>query len=135
MLFSAFVFNLWILKDATFITDTVCKLVFAEYSNLMPQFKLYSAYYQLGLWGMLFISAIGVINSKDSLGRRKLGQVLLGTMAFVLPAMLFVIAFEPAKGALSSIMCHFALLLAVFLTRLLYIEKNNPILQEGEDEE
>jgi len=92
----------------------------------MPQFLFYGAYYELGLWSMLFISAIGIINSENGLNRKKLGQILLGTMAFVLPSMLFVIAFTPARNALSSVMCHFALLFALFMTRLLYLEKNNP---------
>lgn len=71
---------------------------------------------------MLLLSAYGVINSKDDLQRKLLGQILLGSMAFIIPAMITVIVVPATNGALPSIMCHYALLLAIFISRLVYLE-------------
>jgi hypothetical protein len=123
MLLIAFLLNLWILTDDTFLQGTVCRIVFAQYDSPMPQFLIFGAYYQSGLLGMLLISVLGIIRSSDHQQRIKLGQIHLGTLLFVLPSMLLVIAFPAARNTLTSVLCHFAVILAVFLARLIYLEK------------
>jgi hypothetical protein len=125
MLLSAFLLNIWIISDNGFLQGTVCKIVFASYKSLMPQFLIYGAYYQLGLFGMLVMSALGIIQSDDKRNRLKLGQVLLGTLTFVFPAMLLVIAFASVQGSFTSVLCHFAIFLAIFLARLIFLEKKD----------
>jgi len=122
MLLSSFILNLWILSDHNFVRGTVCRIVFASYSSPMPQFMIYGAYYQLGLLSMIIWSALGIIKSPEYRGRLKLGQILFGTILFVFPAMMVVIAFPPAKGSLTSALCHFALFLALFLGNLIRLE-------------
>ncbi len=73
---------------------------------------------------MLFLSAHGVIICKDHEQRLLLGQMLMGSLAFIIPSLITVIAIPYTKGALPSVMCHYALLLAIFITRLLYLERH-----------
>ncbi len=118
----AFLMVIRIIFDQNFVTQTVCSVIFARFSNPKIIYIVYSALYQLGLMSMLLLSAYGVINSKDDLQRKLLGQILLGSMAFIIPAMITVIVVPATNGALPSIMCHYALLLAIFISRLVYLE-------------
>jgi hypothetical protein len=119
----ALIITVWIFLDKEFVSDSVCTIVFARYTNPMPRYLIYGGYYQLGLLGMLFLSANGIIHCEDYTQRMLLGQLLMGSLAFIVPSLVLVIAFSATDSALASIMCHFALLLAVFLTRLLYLER------------
>ncbi len=109
--------------DKAFVTASVCAIVFATYANPTPLYQTYGLFYQSGLMSMLLISAYGVTICKDDHQRLLLGQVLLGSMAFIFPALATVAMIPIAENALPSIMCHFALLLALFLVRLVSIER------------
>jgi hypothetical protein len=110
--------------DRNFVTASVCLIVFARYHNPTPLYQAYGIFYQSGLLSMLLLSANGVTNSEDSHTRRLLGQVLLGSIAFIVPSLVTVAVVPVAEAALPSIMCHFALLLAIFLTRLAWMERH-----------
>jgi hypothetical protein len=120
----ALLISIWLLIDKSFVTGTVCSIIFARYSNPMPQYIIYAGFYHLGMLGMLFLSAHGVIICKNHEQRLLLGQMLMGSLAFIIPSLITVIAVPPARGALPSVMCHYALFLAVFITRLLYLERH-----------
>jgi hypothetical protein len=113
----------WILVDRSFACASVCNAVYARYTHVMPRFLVYSSFYWLGLAGMIVCSAYGAMTSRDALRRRQLLQLLVGTLAFVVPAITVSWFVPPARGALPSIMCHFALLLAVGLARLIHLER------------
>jgi hypothetical protein len=110
--------------DRNFVTVSVCLIVFARYQNPTPLYQAYGIFYQSGLLSMLLLSANGVTNCEDLHTRRLLGQVLLGSIAFIIPSLVTVAVVPVAEAALPSIMCHFALLLAAFLTRLAWMERN-----------
>ena len=114
---------IWIFFKKEFVSETVCSVIFAHYSNPMPAYLIYACLYQLGLFSILFLSAYGVIVCKDHNQRLLLGQILLGSMAFIIPSMMTVIAISSSTGALPSVMCHYSLLFALFLTRLIYLER------------
>ena len=122
--------SFWLLIDKSFVTKSVCTVIFARYSNPMPQYIIYAGFYHLGMLGMLFLSAHGVMVCKDHKQRLLLGQMLLGSLAFILPSLITLIAIPYTRGALPSIMCHFALLLAIFITRLLYLERRQNIYKK-----
>jgi hypothetical protein len=109
--------------DRAFVTVTVCEIVFATYTNPTPLYQTFGFFYQSGLLSMLVISAYGVTICEDNQQRLLLGQVLLGSMAFILPALAIVSVVPIAEKALPSIMCHLALLLALFLIRLSWLER------------
>ncbi len=123
MLLAAFLLNIWIISDPNFVKGTVCKIDFASYDSSSAKILIYGAYYQLGLLAMLVLSALGVIQTADGTKRKKMGQVLLGTISFVFPAMMLSIAYPPADDSLTSVLCHFAIFLAIFLARLIFLEK------------
>jgi hypothetical protein len=123
MLAAALGIVVWIALDRGFVSASVCSALFARYTNPMPRFVLYSGFYWLGLLGMIVHSGYGVKTCPDPHRRRLLFQVFAGTVAFVLPALVVSRYMAPAEGALPSVMCHFALILALFLTRLIYLER------------
>ncbi|MBM3151446.1 MAG: hypothetical protein FJZ96_04455 [Chloroflexi bacterium] len=120
--------------EPTFVTASVCLVVFARYANPTPLYGLYGIFYQSGLMSMLLLSAYGVTVCDDRRQRLLLGQVLLGSIAFVFPALVTVAVIPVADQALPSIMCHYALLLALFLVRLIVIERKTSLEQRFGDQ-
>jgi hypothetical protein len=113
--------------DKAFVTTSVCEIVFATYTNPTPLYQTYGIFYQAGLFSMLLLSAYGVTICKDDHQRLLLGQVLLGSIAFIFPALVTVAVLPIADNALPSIMCHFAMLLALFFIRLVFIERKGAL--------
>ncbi|MBN2386248.1 MAG: hypothetical protein JXB85_04455 [Anaerolineales bacterium] len=112
-----------IAMDGTFVSASVCLVVFARYTTLTPLYQSYGIFYQAGLISMLLLSAYGTTICQDEHRRLLLGQVLLGSIAFIVPSLFTVAVIPVADNALPSIMCHFALLLALFLIRLVVLER------------
>jgi len=127
MLAVAFSFVLWIAFDARFVSDSVCNVVYAKYSTPMPRFQYYSWFYWIGLFGMLVMSALGVRNSDNPGQKELLKSVLIGSLGFIVPGVIVTNFVAPAQGALPSLMCHFALVLAIFLARLITIERRSSL--------
>ncbi len=119
----ALLISIWLLIYKGFVTGSVCSIIFARYTNPMPQYIIYAGFYHLGMLGMLFLSAHGVMICKDHDQRLLLGQMLMGSLTFIVPSLITVIAVPYTKGALPSVMCHYALLLAIYIARLLYLER------------
>lgn len=118
---------LGIATDKGFVSATVCEIVFARYANPTAIYRTYGMFYQSGLFAMLLISAYGVTISDDHRQRILLGQVLLGSIAFIFPSLVTIVVVPMTNNALPSIMCHFALLLALFLIRLVAIERRETV--------
>jgi len=116
--------------DKAFVTASVCEIVFARYANPTPLYQTYGLFYQSGLMSMLLLSAYGVTICKDDHQRLLLGQVLLGSIAFIFPALVTVAVIPIAENALPSIMCHLAMLLALFLIRLIWMERRMVVGRE-----
>ncbi len=113
----------WIAADPGFVTASVCSTVFARYSHTLPRFLVYSGFYWLGLLGMVGFSAYGARAERDANGRRMFAELRTGSVGFIVPSLVVTWFVPTASGALPSIMCHFALVLAVFLTRLVAFER------------
>ncbi len=124
ILFSAvFLMNIWILFDTAFVSRTVCSVVFSRFFNPLPQLLVYGGLYHLGLMSMLLLPVYSMIHSNDKDTRYKLGQMLFGSITFIVPALVVVLSLESPYGAVPSIMCHFAVLLAFFIVRLTIRER------------
>jgi hypothetical protein len=123
MLAAALGIAAWIALDRSFATASVCSAVYARYAHVMPWFVVYSGFYWIGLVGMVVFSGYGAKTSADPHRRRLLAQVLCGTLGFVVPAAVTSWFIPTASGALPSVMCHFALILAVFLARMIALER------------
>ena len=113
----------WIVVDRSFASASVCNAVYARYTHAMPRFLVYASFYWLGLLGMIAFSGAGAMRCRDPCRRHQLLTVFVGTAAFVALALATSWAVPPARGALPSIMCHYALLFAFALTRLIHLER------------
>ena len=121
----AFVNVALIFFGKNFVTDHVCEVVWAKYTNSNFSYIIYSIYYEVGIFLMIGFSVYGIINSDDKKKRLMLGYVLWGTLAFVIPALFSVVVVRSLSGALPSVMCHFAIILAIFMYKLLQVETNS----------
>ena len=119
----AFGFSIWIASHPGFASDPVCQLVFARYSHPAGAYLAYTVFYWVGLVGMVFLSAQGSLSGYNGHLRRLSRQLLIGALAFILPSLVTSWSGFLPTGAFASIMCHYALLLAVFLARLIYHER------------
>ena len=128
----------WILVDRSFASASVCNAVYARYTHAMPRFLAYGGFYWAGLAGMIAFSGHGTMTCRDPRRRQELAWVLGGTTGFVGLSMLTSWFVPTTRGALPSILCHFALFLAVCLARLVALERRRPeaaaataVAQEG----
>jgi hypothetical protein len=113
----------WILLDPGFVRLTICQAVIATYHSASPLYTFYGAFYQLGLFAMMLGAAFGLVHCEDKGLRRHLADVQAGTIGFVVPALLLEVVRPEFSGSMPSVMCHFALVLAIFLARLVLREK------------
>ncbi len=114
---------LWIAFDPGFVAASVCSTVFARYTHALPRFQAYAIFYWLGLLGMVGFSTFGAMRAGRPEDRKLLAELRTGSVAFILPSLIVTWFVPTGEGALPSIMCHFALLLAIFLARLLATER------------
>lgn len=125
----------WIAMDPGFATISVCTAVVARYTHAMPRFLVYSMFYWVGLAGMVIASASGARIHREPHQRRLIRQVQVGTLAFVIPSLVTSFFVPMAKGAMPSVMCHYAVLLAVFLTRMAYLEHRAAVAEDMPSDE
>jgi len=118
-------FSIWVFADPTFVTGSVCQAVFASYTHPTLMLEAYGAFYHVGLWGMIGggIAALTALEAKRE--RAHVADFLYGTVAFVVLALTTEVVYAPARDATPSIMCHYALFLALFLTRLVARERRS----------
>lgn len=124
---------IWILLDGSFASASVCSAVYARYTHAMPRFLVYAIYYWLGLSGMLLLSAYAIVTGTNDHRKRLMSQIFLGTAGFVLPSIAVSYFVPTVAGALPSIMCHFALILAFFLARMVAIERRKHQTEASQD--
>ena len=118
----AAVLTVWVFADPLFVTGTVCKAVIALYTHPTNALEVYGAYYHIGLWAMLVGGLRVALGAADPVDRQHAGDVVLGTGAFVVLALTTEVVFPGARGATPSVMCHYALLLALAFVRLAHRE-------------
>lgn len=100
---------------------TVCEAVWARYLFEYDLFlNLYGGLYYVGMIGMIVSAAAvqGVL--RGTWRRRAVAQAQVGFVLFLVPPLVFLNTFD-LKGAAPSVLCHFALFLAIFLVRMVRI--------------
>jgi len=129
---------LWIAADPGFVSASVCSTVFARYSHTIPRSMVYSGFYWIGLLGMVGFSAYGAKAASDPNARQLFSHLRTGSVAFIVPSLVTTWFVPTTSGALPSVMCHFALIFAAYLTRLVAVERrlavetdSPPVPQEG----
>lgn len=120
---AAAAFCLWIFADPSCITKSVCQVVTARYISSDPFEWAYAVFYQSGLAVMVFGATAGLARTTDAVLRKHLADLQAGTLGFILPALAIRILSSEPKGLLPSVMCHFALVQAVFLCGIVLRER------------
>ena len=115
--------GIWLFADSRAVGGTVCSVVYADYWNPSDVFAVYGGFYQLGLMVMMVGGVLGLATDLEREDRHHLADLTAGTVLFVVPSMVIQVVFPNLLGATPSIMCHFALILAVFLGRLVLRER------------
>jgi hypothetical protein len=108
-------FSVWIFADPAAITKSVCQLVVARYFPIEVFDISFSLFYQIGLLTAIFGALAGMASSDDGILRRHLANLQGGLLGFLLPALAVRILVTETEGLMPSVMCHFAIVLAVSL--------------------
>lgn len=118
--------SVWVFADPRFVTGTVCKAVIAIYTHPTNALEAYGAFYHIGLWSMI-IGGIQLARAAATpTDRAHAADLAMGTVAFVVLALTTATVFPGTREATPSVMCHYALVLAVFLVRIARREHRAP---------
>lgn len=99
-----------------------CQSFFATYSNESSVYKFYGYYYQLGMLLMVVFSIVNMVNLKNTNDRRLVADFAIGSVLFIVPSILVSGFIEKYYSSMPSVMCHIALILSVFIIKVLYRE-------------
>lgn len=116
------ILTMLILRDPHFIAKSVCDVVVARYFSEQTLYLIYGGYYQFGLLILIFGTALGVSENSDPVLKKHMTDLHLGVLGFTLPSLVLILGLEQF-GATTSIMCHLALVLAIFLWRIILRER------------
>lgn len=113
----------WILAVPGLITRSVCELVLTRYFPSGPFDVVYAIFYQTGLLAIVFGSGLAIASSSDAVARKHLANLQMGILGFMFPAMAVRLIVAGRGDMLPSVMCHFAVILAVSLVGLVVRER------------
>lgn len=112
---AALALSVWIFADPQAITKSVCQTVIARYYHAHTFEITYGIFYQFSLVVTIFAGAAGMAFAEDGVLRKHWANLQAGILGFILPSLAVRILVEEQPGLLPSVMCHFALVLAVSL--------------------
>jgi len=116
----------WVLVDPTFVSGTVCSTVLATFRHDAQLFHYaYGGFYEMGLLAMMLSGTVIMKRADSPLARQHAGDIQMGTILFVVPAFITQIIWRDLDPSLPSLMCHYALILALFLVRVTLREQRN----------
>lgn len=115
--------TVWVMVDPNCVTKSVCEIVIARYITSNPFEIVYAIYYQSGILVLIFGAAVGMAYQADPVLRKHLANLQVGILGFVLPSLAVRILVSDSFGITASVMCHFALILAVSLIFLVFRER------------
>lgn len=122
-LVAAVLFAGWIFIGGGGPDKSVCEMVIARYSSPRPFEVAYGLYFQSGLAVLLFGATAALGGASDPVLRKHLAGLQAGALGFILPSLAVRIAFRETEGTLPSVMCHFAIVLALFLFLIVLRER------------
>jgi hypothetical protein len=113
----------WVLVDDSFVVGTVCQTVLATYEHGTPFHHVYGVFYELSLGAMIVGAMLGAVKLDDKIARAHCADLQLGVLAFMIPALFTQVFWKGLDPSLPSIMCHYAIILALLLGRLVARER------------
>jgi len=115
--------SVWIIADANCISKSVCEVVIARFFSPNPFDTLYGVFYQTGIAFMVFFSVVRMVYTEDKIIRKHLMNLQTGVLGFVLPSLALRVLLDKPGAILPSVMCHFAIILALSLVFVILREK------------
>lgn len=115
----------WVMIDPSSVTKSVCEIVIARYISPNPFDIVYALYYQSGILVLIFGTAVSLAYATDPVLRKHMANLQVGILGFVLPSLVVRILVSNSSGITLSVMCHFAVILAVSLVFLILRERRN----------
>jgi hypothetical protein len=97
-----------------------CEYVMAIYDSAAISSTLYAIYYQSGMALLIILPFIQIPGTESTIRKKNLRDIQLGSLAFTVPSYILALISKLVMDALPSVLCHFALFLAIFLFRILY---------------
>lgn len=113
----------WVATSEQFVSGTVCQSVFATYFHNVPGSALYGGTYSLGCLILICWGMWQAANLADPILRKHAAEMALGNAAFMLLALLTQVAIPSLDLSQPSLMCHYALILAMLLSQTVRREK------------
>jgi hypothetical protein len=108
----------WVLVDPTFVTGTVCSTVLATFSHDAMLFHYaFGGFYEFGLLAVMLSGTVVMRRAESPLTRAHAADLQMGTILFVIPAFVTQVIWRDLDPSLPSLMCHYALILALFMVR------------------
>lgn len=107
--------SIWIFADPGAITRSVCFTVIARYVYSSSFDIVYGIFYEGSLGVLIFAAAAAMASVEDAALRKHWANLQAGILGFILPALALRTLIAEKPGILPSVMCHFALVLAVSL--------------------
>lgn len=115
--------TLWVMLDPNFVVGAVCSAVIASFIHPEEYYLWYGVFYQTVLGAAVFGGAVAMSRSEDRIRRAHIADLQMGILGFLLPALMTSVVVPAAYDAVPSVMCHFALILSLFMIRLLARER------------
>jgi hypothetical protein len=118
--------SIWILSNPAAITKSVCQVVIARYFPSRIFDWIFGLFYQGSLVLTIFSASAGMAAAEDAIRRRHWFNLQTGLLGFMVPSFAVSILSPEPEGLLPSVMCHFAIILAVSLYFLALRERRTP---------
>ena len=110
----------WVVVDYRFVSQTMCEFLFARYRHIGPYFDLYGGFYQASQVSSALFAVLCLVRCPDARDRLAIADLVCGIILYLFPSLVVGIAYHAATAyGLPSIMCHLALVFAIFLARIL----------------
>ncbi|MBS3141693.1 hypothetical protein J4405_06150 [Candidatus Woesearchaeota archaeon] len=103
-----------------------CKTIFIQYPGLGLLGKFFGLYYLMYIVGAIILFYFISSRAKSKFERRLIHLCMLGMFIFTVPTVIFLLFLPAFEIQFASVLCEFALLLAIeFIIVLWYKNKNN----------
>ena len=116
----AVAFTIYLAGASDFVATTVCATIFATYQHGTPIHHLYGVYYYVGLSAIIVGAAYSLVSTPSTIHRAHLADIQIGILGFMIPAFITQIIWKSLDLSIPSIMCHYAIITAVMLARMIH---------------
>jgi len=122
------VFCIYFAFTQIYNNPTACLNMFIQYPKLGFAAKLYGLYYFTYLLFSIYIFYRGIKQTRNKMLRRFYELGILSILIFTVPTFLFIIILPQYFILFPSVLCQFALLLAILFVYIIYYKQKNKLV-------